>query len=229
MKTYALFPNLALLEPASCAGVQLIPWDDEQGPPSRALCVWEVQNNAEQNRADRQLAVLSGHLLLLCRLAGQPASACDCVKWTQAGDWPEVAPAGLPLAFAFLAGKLPEDMERTAATAVWFGQYLKGAGRQEKAVAIYNALGTLPCGFAGMKRAFSLPQEKELIAGLMRFVKALQQAEDDSGGSLPQFTIPDDQTLRLLGHCYLRLFLTYYPVLDWKNCEEESKPCSKEQ
>lgn len=224
MKTYALFPNLALLEPASCADVQLIPWNNEQGPPSRALCVWEVQNSAEQNRADRQLAVLSGHLLLLCRLTGQPASACDYVKWTQAGAWPKVQPTGLPLAFAFLAGKLPEDMERTAATAVWFGQYLKEAGRQEKAIAIYNALGSLPCGFAGMKQAFSLPQEKELIAELIRFVKGLQQAEDDSGRPLLQLNIPDDQTLRMLGHCYLRLFLTYYPVLDWKNCGEGSKP-----
>lgn len=215
-KLFALFPNLTLDKPCILWGITFMGLPSHLSTVSqdlRVLAVWNYEDDKEEKAALRQLEVLRCHLMLAAHLSGQnPLVSCKVLSWQQERNKPTAIGAELGVPLSFLSGRLPLDLEESARTVCWFAHYMEQPPKNERSrvFRLYNALGTLPCGFEGISTVSSKQEDITVLTMLLRRVEDLHNEDNEEENYVPSTMIFSEAEMKAVESCYLRCLLENY-------------------
>lgn len=214
-KLMALYPNITLEENFSLWSMDFKGLDlDSKGKSLLVAC--NYKNQEEEKSCNRQVKILHGHLMTACFLKKlDPLVDCAVINNYIEGD--EVDNKGrAKVSFNSLLEHMPKELEETSKTTTWFSLYLSQSKKYEhnRVIRLYNALGTLPCGFKDIVSISSNDKEQLLLEKMLIRVEDLKVEYDDDDEDYTPKSVPFTMNeIEELEKIYVNSLLKFYPVL----------------
>lgn len=212
-KVMVLYPNITLEENFSLWGMDFKGLDLDSNRPS-LLVACNYKNQEEEKSCNRQFKILHGHLMTACYLKKlDPLVNCVAINNYIEGDEVDKT-SRKKVSFNSLLEHIPKELEETSKTTTWFSLYLNQLKTHEhnRVIRLYNALGTLPCGFKDIVSISSNEKDKSLLEKMLIRVEDLKVENDDDEDYIPKsnaFTLNEIEELEKI---YVKSLLKFYPV-----------------
>lgn len=220
-KLYAVFPNIKLKKPCTISGIKFTGFYSSYTLTTNeliAMVEWNYKDDIEEKAAIRQLKVLKCHLMIAARLSGDnPLIVGKIITWNEGIDKPKVIPATtVKVPLSTLIKYFPRELEETELTVCWYANYLEQSKDDERAkiFRLYNALGTLPCGFEGIKTLSSNTEDIKVMDRLLKRIDDFH-TEDSEDENYVSKTLPlSNVEIRKIEDFYLHHLKVFYPFFN---------------
>lgn len=205
-KVYALFPNIINNEDITAFNILFSGFNIPNFRSKSTLINVGFNNSNEEKSAMRTIEILRCHFITAAYLKEyDPLAIGKVIISDDISDFSKVIPINDSIVLQDLIDILPHKLEESSRTVSWFARYLEYPIDNEKArvIRLYNALGTLPCGFQGITSLSETDEDKALLEELIKRKEDFSREDNEEGDYVPNTASISDDKIDKLEKLYI--------------------------